>query len=123
MTDIKKKKILIVDDDESLRKSAAITLQVKGYEVLEAEDGMMGLDMTQAHRPNLVITDVYMPGMNGFMLAESIRSDAALKDIKIIMMTSAAQAAGAWKSEQDVTYLDKGFSLPDLVELVTKILG
>jgi putative two-component system response regulator len=118
-----KKKILIVDDDESLRKSAAITLQVKGYDVLEAEDGMMGLDMTQAHHPQLVITDVYMPGMNGFMLAESIRSDEALKDTKIILMTSAAQAAGAWKSEQDVTYLDKGFSLPDLVDLVTKILG
>lgn len=118
-----KKKILIVDDDESLRKSMAITLQVKGYEILEAEDGMMGLEVTQAQRPHLVITDVYMPGMNGFMLAESIRSDAALKDTKIIMMTSAAQAAGAWRSEQDVVYLDKGFSLPTLVEVVNKVLG
>lgn len=118
-----KKKILIVDDDESLRKSMAITLQVRGYEILEAEDGMMGLEVTQERRPHLVITDVYMPGMNGFMLAESIRSDAALKDTKIIMMTSAAQAAGAWRSEQDVVYLDKGFSLPALVELVHKVLG
>ncbi len=118
-----KMKILIVDDDESLRKSMAITLQVKGYEILEAEDGMMGLEVTQERRPHLVITDVYMPGMNGFMLAESIRSDPALKDTKIIMMTSAAQAAGAWRSEQDVVYLDKGFSLPALVELVTKVLG
>jgi chemosensory pili system protein ChpA (sensor histidine kinase/response regulator) len=117
------KKILVVDDDESLRKSVAITLQVKGYQIIEAEDGMMGLDMTQAHRPDLVITDVFMPGMNGFMLVESIRSDAALKDIKVIMMTSAAQAAGAWKSEQDVVYLDKGFSLPELVDLVKKTLG
>ena len=118
-----KMKILIVDDDESLRKSMAITLQVKGYEILEAEDGMMGLEVTQERRPHLVITDVYMPGMNGFMLAESILSDPALKDTKIIMMTSAAQAAGAWRSEQDVVYLDKGFSLPALVELVTKVLG
>jgi CheY-like chemotaxis protein len=118
-----KQKILIVDDDDSLRKSVAITLQVKGYETLEAEDGMMGLDMAARHRPQLVITDVFMPGMNGFMLADSLRSDAALKDIKIIMMTSAAQAAGAWKSEQDVVYLDKGFSLPELVDLVTKTLG
>ncbi|MEK6651005.1 MAG: response regulator, partial [Bacteroidota bacterium] len=118
-----KMKILIVDDDESLRKSMAITLQVKGYEILEAEDGMMGLEVTQERRPHLVITDVYMPGMNGFMLAESIRSDPALKDTKIIMMTSAAQAAGAWRSEQDVVYLDKGFSLPALVELVSKVLG
>ncbi|MCU0453848.1 MAG: response regulator [Bacteroidetes bacterium] len=117
------KKILIVDDDESLRKSVAITLQVKGFQILEAEDGMMGLDMAQQHRPTLIITDVFMPGMNGFMLVESIRSDAALKDIKIIMMTSAAQAAGAWKSEQDVIYLDKGFSLPELVDLVKKTLG
>jgi chemosensory pili system protein ChpA (sensor histidine kinase/response regulator) len=117
------KKILVVDDDESLRKSVAITLQVKGYEIVEAEDGMMGLEMAQHHRPALVITDVFMPGMNGFMLAESLRSDAALKDIKIIMMTSAAQAAGAWKSEQDVIYLDKGFSLPELVDLVKQTLG
>lgn len=117
------KKILVVDDDESLRKSVAITLQVKGFQVLEAEDGMMGLEMAQQHRPSLIITDVFMPGMNGFMLVESVRSDAALKDIKVIMMTSAAQAAGAWKSEQDVIYLDKGFALPELVDLVKKTLG
>lgn len=117
------KKILIVDDDESLRKSIALTLKVKGYVILEAEDGMVGFDMTAEHRPDLIITDVYMPGMNGFMMVESVKSDAALKHTKIIMMTSAAQAAGAWQSEQDVLYLDKGFSLPDLVDLVGKTLG
>ncbi len=118
-----KKKILVVDDDESLRKSIAITLKVKGYEVWEAEDGFSGLEMTQQRRPDLVISDVYMPGMNGFVMAETIKGDAALKDTKVIMMTSAAQAAGAWNSEPDVTYLDKGFSLPSLVELVGKVLG
>ena len=118
-----KKKILVVDDDASLRKSIMITLKVKGFEVWEAEDGFSGLEMTQQRRPDLVISDVYMPGMNGFVMAETIKSDAALRDTKIIMMTSAAQAAGAWNSEPDVTYLDKGFSLPSLVELVLKVLA
>ncbi len=123
MTTSIRKKVLIVDDDESLRKSIVITLKVKGYEVWEAEDGMSGLELTQQRRPDLVISDVYMPGMNGFVMVESIKGDAALKHIKVIMMTSAAQAAGAWKSEPDVVYLDKGFSLPGLVETVGKVLN
>jgi len=56
-------------------------------------------------------------------MVETIKGEAALKDTRIIMMTSAAQAAGAWNSEPDVTYLDKGFSLPSLVELVGKVLS
>ena len=123
MTDAVRKKILIVDDDESLRKSIAITLRVKGYEIWEAGDGIEGLELTQQRRPVLIICDVFMPGMNGFMMVESIKADAALTHIKIIMMTSAAQAAGAWKSEPDVVYLDKGFSLPVLIETVSKVLS
>ncbi|HAV21954.1 MAG: hypothetical protein A2X67_07070 [Ignavibacteria bacterium GWA2_55_11] len=123
MTDAVRKKILIVDDDESLRKSIAITLRVKGYEIWEAGDGIEGLELTQQRRPDLIICDVFMPGMNGFMMVESIKADAALTHIKIIMMTSAAQAAGAWKSEPDVVYLDKGFSLPVLIETVSKVLS
>src|SRR3989338_4313297 len=123
MTDAVRKKILIVDDDESLRKSIAITLRVKGYEIWEAGDGIEGLELTQQRRPDLIICDVFMPGMNGFMMVESIKADAALTHIKIIMMTSAAQAAGAWKSEPDVVYLDTGFSLPVLIETVSKVLS
>lgn len=123
MTTSAKKKVLVVDDDASLRKSIMITLKVKGFEVWEAEDGVQGLDVAQQRRPDLIISDVYMPGMNGFVMVETVKSDAALKDTKVIMMTSAAQAAGAWKSEPDVTYLDKGFTLPSLVETVSKLLA
>ena len=119
-----KKKILVVDDEDSLRKSIAIMLRLKGgYEVLEASDGLEGLDLATQNKPDLIISDVYMDNMNGFMMVEEIQAQPSTAHIPVIMMTSAAQAAGAWKSGAAVEYLDKGFTLPELLEHVKRILG
>ena len=117
------KKILIVDDEDSLRKSMAIMLRLKGgYEVFEAADGLEGLDVATANIPDLIISDVYMDNMNGFMMVEEIQQQPSTRDIPIIMMTSAAQAAGAWKSGAAVEYLDKGFTLVELLDVVKRII-
>jgi CheY-like chemotaxis protein len=117
------KKILVVDDEDSLRKSIAIMLRLRGgYEVVEASDGLMGVDVASQEKPDLIISDVYMDNMNGFMMVEEIQSQPATANIPVIMMTSAAQGAGAWKSGAAVQYLDKGFTLPQLLEVVQGIL-
>ncbi|MCU0411744.1 MAG: response regulator [Bacteroidetes bacterium] len=118
------KKILVVDDEDSLRKSIAIMLRLRGgYEVLEASDGLIGVDTALAEKPDLIISDVYMDNMNGFMMIDEIQSTPDGAKIPVIMMTSAAQGAGAWKSGAAVEYLDKGFTLPQLLEVVKRILG
>lgn len=116
------KKILIVDDEPAQRKVIAAALKQKGYETLEAEDGLQGLEHARAEKPDLIISDVYMDNMNGFMMVETLRQDPEFAKVPVIMMTSAAQAAGAWQSEEDIEYLDKGFAMPKLLTTIEKML-
>jgi len=117
------KKILVVDDEDSLRKSIAIMLRLKGgYEVFEASDGLQAVDLATENIPDLIISDVYMDNMNGFMMAEELSQQPSTANIPVVMMTSAAQGAGAWKSGAAVEYLDKGFTLVQLLEVVKRIV-
>lgn len=116
------KKVLVVDDEESFRKSIASQLRLKGYGVFEAEDGMMGLETAIKELPDIIITDVHMDVMNGFVMVEELQQDPATASIPVIMMTSAAQAAGAWNSGVAVEYLEKPFTIAKLLEVMGKIL-
>lgn len=117
------KKILVVDDDDALRKSMVATLKAHGFEPLQADNGLDGAELAAAQKPDLVITDVYMPNMNGFMMVDMLQDDPMTARIPIIMMTSAAQAAGAWQSKADVEYLDKPFENAALLEIIDRVLG
>ncbi|MBE0557222.1 MAG: response regulator [Proteobacteria bacterium] len=116
------KKILIVDDEPAQRKVIAAALKQKGYATVEAEDGLQGLEQARSETPDLIISDVYMDNMNGFIMVETLRQDPDFSSIPVIMMTSAAQAAGAWQSEEDIEYLDKGFTMPKLIDTVGRLL-
>jgi Mg2+ and Co2+ transporter CorA len=65
---------LIVDDDPAIRMLCSINLQIEGLRALEAADGERGLEQARSERPDLVVTDVMMPGLDGFQLAEALRS-------------------------------------------------
>jgi CheY-like chemotaxis protein len=118
-----KKKILVVDDEAGLRKSIAMRLRMSGgFDVFEAEDGLEGLDLATEHQPDLIITDVYMDRMNGFMMVEQLQEQPETASIPVIMMTANAQQAGAWKSGAAVEYIDKGFAIQDLMKIVNRIL-
>jgi CheY-like chemotaxis protein len=117
------KTILVVDDEVSMRKSIVVALNSKGYKTIEAEDGMEGLSLAAAEQPDLVISDVNMDNMNGFMMVEQMRDNPDTALIPVIMMTGAAQGAGAWESSTDVEYLEKGFSMQKLVETIEKVFN
>lgn len=106
------KTILIVDDDDALRKSLVLVLRAKGYNILEAVDGMEALDIAAEQNPDCILSDVNMENMNGFMMLEMLREDPQTSLIPVVMMTGAAQDAGAWKADPNVRYLDKG-QLPE----------
>jgi len=116
------KKVLIVDDEDSYRMTIGSQLKLKGWAVIEAEDGMMGLELAQEHKPNVIISDVQMPNMNGFMMVEALKQEPATANIPIIMMTSAAQAAGAWQSDMASGYIEKPFTLAKLLELMNTVV-
>jgi CheY-like chemotaxis protein len=115
--------ILVVDDEDAVRKSIAVALKRKrGFEVLEAGDGLVGLELAKRQKPDLIISDVIMDNLNGFMMLESLREDPETAQIPVIMMTTPALDAGAWKSGVATEYLEKGFSLDELLAVVDKVL-
>ncbi len=117
------KTILVVEDEASMRKSIVVALNSKGYKTMEAEDGMEGLALAAAEQPDLVLTDVNMDNMNGFMMVEQLRDNPDTALIPVIMMTGAAQGAGAWEASADVEYLEKGFAMSKLFETIEKVLS
>jgi len=117
------KKVLIVDDEEPIRKSISVILYLnRGFEILEAEDGLIGLEVAKKQKPDLIISDVVMDNLNGFMMLESLKADPETAKIPVIMMTSPAKNAGAWKSGAAIEYLEKGFTLDELLVIVDRIL-
>jgi CheY-like chemotaxis protein len=115
--------ILVVDDEDAVRKSIAVALKRKrGFEVLEAADGLVGLELAKMQKPDLIISDVIMDNLNGFMMLESLQEDPETAQIPVIMMTTPAIDAGAWKSGIATEYLEKGFSLDELLAVVDKVL-
>ena len=119
------KKILIVDDSVSIRKSVSFVLSNEGFEVIEAEDGIDGLKKAEETQCSLVITDINMPNMNGIDLIKSLRQLVAYKFVPIIALTTESQddkmqegkAAGA------TGWIVKPFTSEKLVAIVKKILG
>jgi diguanylate cyclase (GGDEF)-like protein len=82
-----KTKILIVDDDPDIRDVLTLTLTEEGYDVIEAENGQLGLDLVRNKAPNLVIVDYNMPVMNGPTLCAAVKKDILLSHMPIIMLT------------------------------------
>ena len=84
---IKSRRVLVVDDDSNARALCSINLLLEGLEVLEAEDGRRGLARARLESPDLVVTDVAMPGLNGFELAEALRRDDNTAQIPLIFIS------------------------------------
>jgi signal transduction histidine kinase len=81
------KSILLIDDDVQVRRMFGLALRNAGYQVIDAENGVEGLALARQHLPDLILTDVHMPGGDGSTLLRDIRSDPALKEKQVVLMT------------------------------------
>lgn len=95
-------KILIVDDDFDTLRLVGLMLERQGYSIVAAENGQQALQALGKEKPDLVLLDVMMPGMDGYEVARRIRKDSELGDIPIIMFTAKTQV------EDKVTGLESG---------------
>jgi len=80
-------RILVIDDDPVSLRFVATLLREKGYDVLTAEDGRYGCQLAKQHRPDLVVSDLLMPYRDGFRVVRTLRSDADLTRIPVILLT------------------------------------
>lgn len=85
-----KPRILMIEDNEQNRYLATFLLERHGYDVVAAPDGMTGVEMARAQRPDLVLLDIQIPGMNGYAVARALRMVDSLRDVPIIAVTSYA---------------------------------
>ena len=92
------RKILVVDDDPSVRALVRDVLEVEGYAVELAEDGFSALRKVEAVRPDCVVLDVMMPGMDGHAVLERIRAGEGGAALPVVMLTAAADDAQAWQA-------------------------
>ncbi len=85
-----KAKILLIEDNPQNRYLAKFLLEQRGHEVLEAETGPQGLEMAAECRPDLILLDIQLPGMDGHAVARTLKSDTQLKSIPVVAVTSYA---------------------------------
>jgi CheY-like chemotaxis protein len=113
--------ILVVDDEATIRGLVAGVLEDEGYGVLQACHGAQALALALQELPDLVLTDLMMPVMNGADLVRQLKNNAATRRVPIVLMTAAGRAAA---EEHDVdAVLTKPFELDALLALVTHYTG
>jgi len=83
-----KQRVLIVEDNRTITSVVRYFLELEGFEILLAEDGLVGLKTAQRERPNVIVTDVNMPGMDGIAMVKALRADPLTRDVAILMLTS-----------------------------------
>ena len=119
------KTILAIDDSASIRQMVAFTLKSSGYEVVEAVDGMDGLDKAKTKSYNLILTDQNMPRMDGLTLIKNLRALPQYKTVPILMLTT--ESSGAMKQQGRAVgatgWLVKPFDPQKLIEVVKKVIG
>ncbi len=93
-------KLLLADDSPTQRRVMTRRLEAAGYTVVEAEDGISAYDLVLAERPHLVVSDVLMPGLNGYQLCRLLKMDPATRGLPVILLTSLSDQLDRFWAEE-----------------------
>jgi DNA-binding response OmpR family regulator len=88
-----KKRVLLVEDDESVRQLVRVTLQMNDYDVVEARDGLEGLLFLDMHQPDAVVLDLMMPDVGGERMLAQLRATVETKKIPVVIITGKPEVA------------------------------
>jgi len=119
------KRILVVDDEPSIRRLLKVALTGRGFDVQEAEDGLQAMGMIAAEKPDLIVLDVMMPGLTGHEVHDRLRQRPETKELPILFLS----AAGTFEEQhREIAadpfsdYLPKPFKPSDVAEHITAML-
>ena len=109
--------LLLIEDEAAMRELTATALELEGYRVLTAPDGTTGIEMARRHRPDLILCDIMMPGIDGYQVLATLRADPTLSQIPFIFLTAKGEKKdlrqGMVSGADD--YLTKPVALDDLL--------
>ncbi len=119
-----KKRILVVEDSSTTRKVISITLGQKGYEIIEARDGLEALSRLNEEKPDLILLDIILPKMDGYKILSVIKNNEGFRKIPVIMLTSRDSFMSKVKGKLagSAAYLTKPFAPEKLVETIEKYI-
>ncbi len=117
------KLVLTVDDSKTIREMVSFTLKSSGFDVIEAEDGAIALNVIQGKKPDLIITDLNMPNMDGITLIKKLREKPEYKSTPILMLTTEQtddkKAEG--RSAGATGWIVKPFDPEKLIQVIAKV--
>ena len=118
-------RVLIIDDEAPIRLLCRVNLEAEGFEVHEAGNGIAGLDLARQVRPDIVLLDVMMPGLDGWAVAEELVEDGGTDGIPIVFLTARAEFRDRAKGLDigGVDYITKPFNPLELAPLVRDLLA
>jgi CheY-like chemotaxis protein len=118
---VRRPAILVVEDEPGTREALQLLLDLEGYEVVTAANGMQGLHALVRSGFDLVITDQMMPMMDGVAFVAELRRDARFQRLPVIMMSASPRPPGAAAALMDA-FIAKPFELPALLRLVERVV-
>lgn len=118
-------RVLVIDDEAPIRLLCRVNLEAEGMEVLEAPDGPSGLELARTGRPDVILLDVMMPGLDGWRVAEELLEDERTSRIPIIFLTARAEFRDRARGLDigGVDYVTKPFNPLELASLVDDLLA
>lgn len=116
--------MLIVDDEAAIRLICRINLRDAGLEIVEAADGETGLSLARAQRPDLILLDIMLPGMDGWDIAEALAADSKTAEIPILFLSARLDEEDQLRAYEAgaVGYITKPFDPAELAGAVESIL-
>lgn len=117
-------KVLVIDDEAPIRLLCRVNLEAEGMDVIEAPDGPSGVDKARDERPDVILLDVMMPGLDGWRVAEQLFEDERTVAIPIIFLTARAEFRDRARGLNigGVDYVTKPFNPLELAPLVQQLL-
>jgi two-component system OmpR family response regulator len=118
-------RVLVIEDSASVRRLIEVCLRVLGVDVASASDGVTGLAAIRADRPDAVVLDIGLPGLDGWEVLRQLRDDEDTASIKVLVLTAHAQPEMADKAERGGadSFMTKPFRPLDLRVQVEKLLA
>ncbi|HUU50381.1 MAG TPA: response regulator [Nitrospinota bacterium] len=118
------KKILLADDSVTIQKIVEITFQEEDFEVCVVGNGLDALQKVKGDRPDIILADISMPGLNGIDLCEKLKSDSQYKDIPFILLTNSFEEFDKKKGDKIGVngYIEKPFESQDLLDMVQSLV-
>ena len=118
-------RVLVVDDETPIRLLCRVNLEAEGIDVLEAPDGRAGLELARQEKPDAVLLDVMMPGLDGWTVAEELLSDESTRGIPIVFLTARADLRDRARGMDlgGLDYVTKPFNPVELATLVRDVVA